>query len=1326
MIFLIIEILGVLAFIACIVFYVCFPVERDRFLFGNDSWMGSLSFSCVIVAGLILTLSFGNHLSHLAGGYHVNPDELVNWDDTGDEDDADFSESNFFAIISQFADPGNIPSSHGSARKYALLLAVLGIFCLSGLVMSSFVTLLTKKSERWKQGMIHYDRFFNRYVVIIGVNEQTATIIKQSLLRKDVKYVLVQTRQTVEEAREKLNLNLDRSEEKRVVFYYAERTSKEDIEALRMEKSVEAYVLGEDMECDNEEDHDAFNINCLEHISSYVKHYNENLLEEGVALPRRLRCHVSFEYQSTFTAFKSAHIYQNLDKILEFIPFNVHEIWAKKVLVDNFAVVPKEKKGEFDVQKYYPLDSYIPRGLSGDKDETSKRLFITKDNVEENAKAVHVIVLGMNQMGTAFALQAAIQAHYPNFKYDHNLRTTITFIDDHAVDEGNYFKGRFESLFGLCRSRFLVCGKDRLDYSKSEESFNTPENDPLLKPGNVYHYLNEDSGNFMDVQWEFIQGNVASSEVKEYLKDVVLDQHKTTTIAICFNHPQRSIATALYLPGVVFRFANQVLVYQRNSFDMLNKVADGEKEWKRYANLFPFGMIESSYTGDTLDNSLASLQNYLFSKSSEIESIKKRLLDFDSTLVAEIRKTWDALNLGDKQSNIDMVEGISTKLRSMGIAYEGDVQDINSKIKDRELVEAMTYSEHLRWMTERLVTGYRPLMEFEYQELVTGRNSKDYYKKCHRAHLDICSNERLAIVDKMVIRNDRDVIENIPLLLSCAQWLNAMRLTQTSHKERDNILRAMMIHEQDCLSFRYVRKGTTHCGKDMANEHSYWIADAPLTRYQWYLVTGKNKPAFRERDMPVVDISKNDIEDFLLILRKKTGLYFTLPNLAEWEYAARCSTGYLKNVPKEAWNQFLQFSSEGESSPRRARANRKQQQNELGVYDMLGNVWEWTSEEVDKHENCFYFCGGSWRFKQVECNMGQGRDKFGDDYKDEAYWYSYWAPSLASDDIGCRLIWKFDVSESQAEALQNSLVSHNESQMDQADLLKRWFAIHPMIDVEGGFYIQGTETLETNEMADSKIPLSWIDDMAGEDETPHHVVRISPFKVGSIPVTQELWNIVMGTDAKTNPANDIGNNYPQTQVSYRMIVDDFLPALNKLYAEPGFEYRLLTESEWEYVAKGGHTSHVAKVLREAFDKQGHLKNVEELIKDIAPYTRFSGGNDSSEVAWIDQHCVQPVARKKPIDPVLFPVYDMSGNIWEWVDDFYEATFYFTTMDDEEYRAYGFKTDPKCTDQKYSAHVFRGGSWLFGEIDCRCTRPNYWVDSDTDDDLGFRLAYAPKK
>ena len=131
-------------------------------------------------------------------------------------------------------------------------------------------------------------------------------------------------------------------------------------------------------------------------------------------------------------------------------------------------------------------------------------------------------------------------------------------------------------------------------------------------------------------------------------------------------------------------------------------------------------------------------------------------------------------------------------------------------------------------------------------------------------------------------------------------------------------------------------------------------------------------------------------------------MYFALPSLKEWEFVARESTNeYLPIIKKEeadkrddSWKEYLYFGREKGPFPVKSL---EKQRNSLGIYDILGNVWEWTRTEADDNDGCFYFCGGSWRFKSIECDMENGD-----------YWKTFWKSKLKSDDLGFRLIWKYN------------------------------------------------------------------------------------------------------------------------------------------------------------------------------------------------------------------------------------------------------------------------------------------------------------------------------
>ena len=249
--------------------------------------------------------------------------------------------------------------------------------------------------------------------MIIGNNEQAAAIIKKSL-KSGADYILLQTRKNVERERAKLELKLDREDEERVVFYFGERTSNEDIGDLKLEKAREVYILGEDMHSENEEDHDSFNMSCLELISQYCSNISKNTHKNWIG--EKLKCHVDFEYQSTYTIFKSTHIYKRLNENLEFIPFNVHEIWAKKVLIDNYAIIPGGRADESKVQRYFPIDSYKVNdgyqgiGINSDK---SVHLFIIGEGEDQKALANQI---KMNKLDSYISLLGYVENPYPLIK----------------------------------------------------------------------------------------------------------------------------------------------------------------------------------------------------------------------------------------------------------------------------------------------------------------------------------------------------------------------------------------------------------------------------------------------------------------------------------------------------------------------------------------------------------------------------------------------------------------------------------------------------------------------------------------------------------------------------------------------------------------------------------------------------------------------------------------------------------------------------------------------------------------------------------------------
>ena len=215
-----------------------------------------------------------------------------------------------------------------------------------------------------------------------------------------------------------------------------------------------------------------------------------------------------------------------------------------------------------------------------------------------------------------------------------------------------------------------------------------------------------------------------------------------------------------------------------------------------------------------------------------------------------------------------------------------------------------------------------------------------------------------------------------------------------------------------------------------------------------------------------------------------------------------------------------------------------------------------------------------------------------------------------------------------------------------------------MIRVDGGTFTMGATSEQESD--------------AESDEKPAHQVTLSTYYIAETEVTQELWQAVMGS----NPSNFKGANRPVECVSW----DDSKAFISELNSLTGKNFRLPTEAEWEFAARGGNKT------------QGY---------------KYSGSNSLGNVAWYTDNSgkeTHPVKQKSPNELGL---YDMSGNVGEWCQDWFGS--YSSSS----------QTNPTGASSG-SYRVIRGGSWGSDARFCRvsvrydCTpgyRSNY---------LGLRL------
>ena len=194
-------------------------------------------------------------------------------------------------------------------------------------------------------------------------------------------------------------------------------------------------------------------------------------------------------------------------------------------------------------------------------------------------------------------------------------------------------------------------------------------------------------------------------------------------------------------------------------------------------------------------------------------------------------------------------------------------------------------------------------------------------------------------------------------------------------------------------------------------------------------------------------------------------------------------------------------------------------------------------------------------------------------------------------------------------------------------------------------------------------------------EKPTHSVTLSSYYICKYEVTQALWRAVMGS----NPSYSKGDNLPVERVSW----DDCQTFIKRLNSYTERDFRLPTEAEWEFAARGGNYSR-------------HYK--------------YSGSNNLDDVAWHGDNSdnrTHPVGTKQPNELGL---YDMSGNVWEWCSDWYGS-----------YSSYS-QSNPTGPNSG-SGRVERGGSWYdFARI-CRSSRRDFDAPSGSGNYLGLRLVLS---
>ena len=457
------------------------------------------------------------------------------------------------------------------------------------------------------------------------------------------------------------------------------------------------------------------------------------------------------------------------------------------------------------------------------------------------------------------------------------------------------------------------------------------------------------------------------------------------------------------------------------------------------------------------------------------------------------------------------------------------------------------------------------------------------------------------------------------------------------------------------------------------------IGRTEVTQALWMAVMGSNPSSFNGigrpggPDCPVEQVSWDDCQEFIAKLNEMTGRTFRLPSEAEWEFAARggnYSHGYMyagsNDKDEVAWHR--------NNSGHRTHSVAELLPNELGLYDMCGNVKEFCldgfrSDYHDYYYSYYYYnnpltnpimpstdgsrvsCGGYYMTTTVSIGssaehssaaspskglrLAMGEPAYGtqlslskyevetndglcdevtiaggsglyqvDCDNNEVLTITHQDTTVRLDavDVGQATITVSDLTTGEQATIA---VTANPSEfvMEKFTVGNATFA---MIKVDGGTFMMGATPEQEGEATD--------------DERPVHEVTVSSFFIGQTEVTVGMWKAVLGY----NPIPYYIPEYvpPLNAAASCVSWDDCQNFIAKLNEMTGRTFRMPTEAEWEFAARGGNRSH------------GYKYAGSDIIDDVAVFTGYR----------------YPLVRTK--FPNELGLYNMSGNVWEWCQDWF--------------------------------------------------------------------------
>ena len=597
-------------------------------------------------------------------------------------------------------------------------------------------------------------------------------------------------------------------------------------------------------------------------------------------------------------------------------------------------------------------------------------------------------------------------------------------------------------------------------------------------------------------------------------------------------------------------------------------------------------------------------------------------------------------------------------------------------------------------------------------------------------------------------------LENLDVA-KATEWKE--KLNQARKAEHENVLTYKLSGDVE-LKLIKIEPGSftnTAINKTITLTRKYWLGETEVTQGQYaaimdgvtnelemacyprpsYFEKGRNKLlGVKDDDLPVEGVWWYDAKAFCQELNRlfkdklPQGYHFDLPTEAQWEFAARGgnkSKGYeysggnrLDDVGWYCENSGQERLDENSWSWEKYRSNQCQthpvaqkEANELGLYDMTGNVSEWCRDCGDISRNydpetltgmkiCKYriACGGSYNSRTKSCLLT----------KNHYIGINSCHEHVFGNDIGFRVALvpidstvfessekanHTDVEKEKADDNNNAAISDKIKQsVDITDVAQKGIK-YKILTLLNGVELKLIK-IEPGSFANTSMSKT--------------ITLTREYWLGETEVTQGQYAAIMngvtnkiGIDCNPRPSRFKGDDRLPVECVSWLDAKAFCKELNRLLKDKlpqGYQFDLPTEAQWEFAARGGNKS------------KGYEYSGSNTLRNVGWYYGYFINPNKYPVAQIFvKYKTHPVAQK---DANELGLYDMSGNVWEWCRDWW---------------SYNWSRDPETLVgmKNTRERVYRGGSYSCKAEFCRTVwRKHGKYPTEKSSDCGFRVALVP--